>query len=231
MRHIKHFSFDLWFTLIKSNPTFKKERALYFHKHFNSHNKALQEVETVFRTVDLMCNNINEKTGKNIDAEEMYLMVIYMINDGTSAFANIDTADLYSEMEQLIINFPPSIFNEQTKVCLQKLKEKSGVTLSILSNTAFVKGSTLRLILKEIEFAQYFDFQIYSDETQVSKPNKEIYRILLEKIVEFRDFNIALNEIIHVGDNPVADILGAKAIGINAFQVNTNNKLISNLFD
>ncbi len=33
MQEIKHYSFDLWFTLIKSNPKFKEERAKFFHRN------------------------------------------------------------------------------------------------------------------------------------------------------------------------------------------------------
>ena len=109
----KHYSFDLWFTLIKSNPEFKKERAKFFHKSFNFNNKTLNEVETIFRNVDLMCNSINEKIGKNISAEEMYLMVLYQINEDNKYIGDINLQELYTEMETMFFNYPPSIFNFQ----------------------------------------------------------------------------------------------------------------------
>ena len=48
MKTYKHYSFDLWLTLIKSNPTFKKERALFFHKHLNAAGKSLEENTPLF---------------------------------------------------------------------------------------------------------------------------------------------------------------------------------------
>ena len=63
MAFYKHYSFDLWLTLIKSNPRFKQERTSYFYEKFNTKNKSIEEVALIFRQVDLMVNAINEKTG------------------------------------------------------------------------------------------------------------------------------------------------------------------------
>jgi putative hydrolase of the HAD superfamily len=230
MIQFKHFSFDLWYTLIKSNPTFKKERALYFHKKFNSKQKSLEEVEVVFRKVDLMCNAINEKTGKNIDSEEMYLMVIYELNDSYLELQDIDLVFLYKEMEQLFFTYSPVLFNAETHNTLSALKQRNEITLSLLSNTAFIKGCSLQKIVDNLNLTPYFNFQIYSDEVGVSKPNKAIYQIMLDNIYTLRKSNtIQLTEIVHVGDNPIADIQGAQDFGINAFQINTNDKLITHI--
>ena len=64
MSRFRHYSFDLWLTLIKSNPAYKPERAGIFYRDYNSLNKSLEEIAAIFRQVDLMCNAINEKTGK-----------------------------------------------------------------------------------------------------------------------------------------------------------------------
>jgi putative hydrolase of the HAD superfamily len=232
MKHIKHFSFDLWFTLIKSNPAFKKERARYFYTHFNTLKKSLETVELIFRQVDIMCNAVNEKTGNNIAAEEMYLMVIYQMNDTLDPFAQLDMTALYAEMEQLIFKHIPTVFSQETYTCLDRLKQQAGITLNILSNTAFIKGATLRKINEQLSLAPYFDFQLYSDETGVSKPNAAMYQLLLQQVIDIRnDAPIAPHEILHVGDNPTADINGAVSFGINAFQINSNGQLITNLFN
>jgi len=231
MKSIKHFSFDLWFTLIKSNPSFKNERAIYFHKKYNSKNKTLLEVENIFRKVDLMCNSINEKTGGNIDAEEMYLMVIYELNNDIFRFEEIDLRKMYIEMEQLFFNYAPIIFEKNTVKYLEKIRQIPDTTMSILSNTAFIKGTTLRCLLSHLDLSQYFDFQLYSDELKISKPNPEIFRELINYINSFRkNISLELDEIIHIGDNAVADIKGAKSVGINTFLINTNKKSIENLF-
>jgi putative hydrolase of the HAD superfamily len=232
LNSFKHFSFDLWLTLIKSNPEFKKKRALYFYKNFNSNKKSLSEVENAFRKIDLMCNSINEKTGGNIDSEEMYLMVIFDLNGDNYLFENIELKDIYTDLENIFFDYSPQIYNEYTIDVLNKLKQNQDLSMSILSNTAFIKGKTLRKLLNNINISQYFDFQIYSDEVNISKPNPEIYRRLIHEIYSVRKNNsLKYDEIIHVGDNINADFYGASNFGIQSLLINSNNYTIKYLYE
>lgn len=232
MNIYQHYSFDLWLTLIKSNPSFKQERTRFFYDHFNQHQKTLEEVGRIFRKVDLLCNAINEKTGGNIDAEEMYLMVISEINDYSNAFGNIDLAALYQEMDALVLKYLPVIYCSETVRTLRRIKESPDRTVSLLSNTAFIKGSTLRRVLQELELERYFDFQLYSDETGMSKPNQKMFRLMLDHVAAVRkDQALPLNNIIHIGDNKKADIDGAQVAGIRTLLVNSNNQCISSLLN
>ncbi|MBB3056162.1 putative hydrolase of the HAD superfamily [Mucilaginibacter gotjawali] len=221
MEIYRHYSFDLWLTLIKSNPLFKKQRCRIFHQQYNALNKPLDEVEFIFRQVDLMCNNINEATGKNIDAEEMYLMVISQLNDNKAGLHDIDIHALYLQMETLLFEFMPLIYSPDTPEILAHIKENPDCTTNILSNTGFIKGVTLRKVLKTLNIEPYFDFQLYSDEAGLSKPNTAFFRLLLDQVAAFR--SIPANQIVHIGDNIRADIWGAEMAGIQGFQVNSNN--------
>ncbi|WP_432712232.1 HAD family hydrolase [Pedobacter sp.] len=225
----KHYSFDLWLTLIKSNPSFKTERAKYFHHHFNSRKKPIEEVIAVFRHVDLMVNSINEKTGKNIDADEMYLMVISIINDYATDFSSIDVDGLYNEMETLLFNYTPVLYCAEGINVLNKLKDSGKCSTNILSNTGFIKGKTLRKLLKQLELEPLLDFQLYSDEVRLSKPNPQFFQLMLQNIDRQRHPELELQEIIHVGDNPIADVRGAKQAGINSFLINSNQQSIATL--
>jgi len=223
----KHYSFDLWLTLIKSNPQFKLERAKLFHSRYNTCHKSFEEVVTIFRQVDLMCNAINEKTGKNIDADEMYLMVISMINNYHTDFADFDTGRLYAEMQDLLFNYPPLIYCGETKNMLHKLKSSGNSTVSLLSNTGFIKGLTLRRILNDLELDSLLDFQLYSDEVRLSKPNVQFFQLMLDTIDREKHREIGLHEIVHIGDNPIADIQGANAVGIKSILINSNQQTIT----
>ena len=228
--NFRHYSFDLWLTLIKSNPEFKCKRSAYFYRYFNFQNKSLQEVSQIFRQVDLMCNYINECTGKNIDSDEMYLIVINLLNDGKINLQSIDIQSLYAEMESLLFNYLPQVYCNETCKVLDSIKQRSGTTLNILSNTGFIKGQTIRKVLKEIEVEEYFDFQIYSDEVGISKPNGQIFRHVLQ-VVNKNNSSVNPNEVIHVGDNPIADIKGAVDAGMAGFLINSNNESISRLLN
>jgi putative hydrolase of the HAD superfamily len=227
----QHYSFDLWLTLIRSNPSFKTERARYFHRHLNAKKKSLEEVQLAFRQVDLMCNAINEKTGGNIDAEEMYLMVISMIHDHELSLKEINIEEVYKEMDMLLFKHLPEIYCTNTPKVLNRLKQTSETSLNILSNTGFIKGKTLRKILDAIELSFYFDFQLYSDELGMSKPNPFLFQHLLSNISQIKKTDIAVKSIIHIGDNPVADIQGAKAVGITTLLINSNQTSILSLID
>jgi putative hydrolase of the HAD superfamily len=232
MIQIKHYSFDLWMTLIKSNPAFKMERAKFFYKNFNNRNKTIEEVIFVFRQVDLMCNAINEKTGKNIDAEEMYLMVVSMINDFDMSFAKIDLLWLYTKMEELFFNYLPTVYSVDTVSSLDKIRQKSNCTFNISSNTAFVKGKTLKTVLSHLGLSDFFEFQLYSDEIGLSKPCTQFFESMIREIkVIGVNKNILLQEIVHIGDNAKADIDGALLAGIKAFQINSNNSTIVSLLN
>ncbi|MDO7742809.1 MAG: HAD family hydrolase [Pedobacter sp.] len=227
MKIYKHYSFDLWLTLIKSNPQFKQERARLFYSKYNSLHKSFEEVATIVRQVDLMVNSMNEKTGKNIDADEMCLMVISIINDYHPDFSGMDMESLYNEIEALLFNYPPLIYCDHTKNTLAKLKESGDVTVSILSNTGFIRGKTLRKVLMMLELDPMLDFQLYSDEVRLSKPNKAFFQLMLDSIDRKKHKQIELHEIVHIGDNPVADILGATTAGIKSVLINSNQQSIS----
>jgi putative hydrolase of the HAD superfamily len=56
--------------------------------------------------------------------------------------------------------------------------------------------------------------------------------LLIENIMTLRKgTKIDLNEIIHIGDNPISDIKGAENKGIKAFQINSNQLTIVNIIE
>ncbi len=225
----RHYSFDLWLTLIKSNPAFKTTRTRYFHQHFNAKQKTIEEVAFVFRQVDLMCNSINEHTGGNIDAEEMYLMVISLLNGCEESIKDVDIKRLYEKMENLVLEYMPLLYSEQTAEILSILKEKSGASFSLLSNTGFIKGHTLRKVLKILKIDFLFDHQMYSDEEGMSKPNRALYERMIAWVQKFYGGSMERNQIIHIGDNAYADLEGARAVRIDGLLVHSNEHTLQSL--
>ncbi|MBO9675334.1 MAG: HAD family hydrolase [Sphingobacteriaceae bacterium] len=229
MAFYKHYSFDLWLTLIKSNPRYKQERVQYFYRNFNGKNKTAEEIAIIFRQVDLMVNAINEKAGKNVDAEEMYLMIISMINDYDFNFRDVDLQQLDHDMEQIVFMHMPKLYSDDCLDVLAKIKESGKSTTNILSNTGFIKGKTLKKVVYQLGIDQYIDFQLYSDEVRMSKPSTGFFQLMLDTIDRTKHPGLLLSEVIHIGDNPYADVRGAEAMGINSMLINSNNLSISNL--
>ena len=221
----EHYSFDLWLTLIKSNPLFKPARIEYFFENYNFTKKTKVEIKKIFRKVDLMCNLINEKVGKNVDAMEMYLMVLYLLDEKDHGIDAIEMAELYQQMEELVLENTPILLNQNIRPTLIRIREQ-GATTSILSNTGFIKGTTLRKVLTKLKILDLFDFVIFSDEIDMSKPNDKIYELLYNEVKVLKKSNsINKEKIVHLGDNYTADYLGAKNFGFNAVFVDKLNTI------
>ncbi len=216
-------------TLIRSNPQYKYERAKVIQERYNPTGKSLEEIMAVFRRVDLLGNTINEKTGGQLRAEELYLWVIGLAAGTEDALNGVEPEGLYTEMEEVVLANPPMIYDTDTVPVLKSLREKAPeATFSLLSNTAFVKGRTLRKVLPGLGLEGMFAFELYSDEAGVSKPNEVFFRLLLETLEATRG-PISREDIVHVGDNPIADIEGAQRMGIPAILINSNNQGIEHL--
>lgn len=214
---IKHYSFDLWLTLIRSNADFKEVRAKYFKEKFNPFNRSLAEVKDIIRNVDLCCNSTNEIVGKNIDALEMYCMVLYQLGNNLSDFTATKLNEMYAEIEQIFYKYPPVLYDEDTVSTLWCLSQTA--TLSILSNTGFIKGHTLKTFIAKSDLSQIdFRFMLFSDEHGMSKPNPFFFSKINRAIPHLNNY-----EILHVGDNPNADGVGAQSAGIGHVIINNQN--------
>jgi putative hydrolase of the HAD superfamily len=220
MRLYQHYSFDLWMTLIRSNPSYKPERARLIQKRYNPARKSLEEVEAVFRKVDLLANSINEKTGGQLQAEELFLLIIGLLSE--DALADVDPKRLYEEMEAVALAHPPLLYGPETLPALHRLRELvPEATFGILSNTAFIKGRTLKKILPGLGLGDLFAFQCYSDEAGLSKPNPALFRLMLDALPDGQR-----SRVVHIGDNPIADVAGAEAAGIASILINSNHQRI-----
>lgn len=97
----------------------------------------------------------------------------------------------------------------------QNLLEKlcKNKRLGVLSNY----DPRLEGVLVNLKVRDYFDFVITSYSAKCLKPNIGIF-----KAVEEKNIDINKNEIIHIGDSPQLDFLGAKNAGWHALLVTQN---------
>ncbi|MGH1519967.1 HAD family hydrolase [Chryseobacterium sp. JK1] len=206
-----HFSFDLWLTLIKSHPEFKTKRVELFSSFFNVE-KPIEVVAKTVKYYDDICNTINEVTGGNIDTFEIYLMILGSLEVDIKLLNREKLSHFYIKSEELFLEYKPVVIFENIHDFFEEIKNQ-GKTINILSNTGFIKGTTMRKFLIQENLDQYIDFHIYSDEINCSKPNPLIFQEVKNNI---QDQDLPLSKILHVGDNPVADYQGAKDFGFSA---------------
>jgi putative hydrolase of the HAD superfamily len=198
-------------TLIKSNPLFKQKRAEFFTENFNPHGFSLEKVITIIRNLDKASDRLNEFSGKKKSASLMYRAILKRLGYKQvvdSAFLD----NLVNRINQFFFEFPPVLLNSNIKGILATLKNE-GYTLNISSNTGFIEGPFLRRYLQEGKLDKFFDFTIFSDEIDASKPSSHFFNIV------HQNAKTEKHEILHIGDNYKADFLGATSFGFNALHI------------
>ena len=68
--------------------------------------------------------------------------------------------------------------------------------------------------INKVGLQEHFDFQFSAHDSGVEKPDPLIYQHMLEHI------QLPASSVIHIGDNPIADVLGAKQLGMATIWVN-----------
>lgn len=211
-KNYSHLSFDLWLTLIRSNPEFKKKRNLLF-KDFFAINSSIERVNEVVRYYDVLCNRINEKTGLNLNTYEIYYLILNALEVDMNANGRERLGEFYNETEKLFLIYKPELIFPNIKLQFKKMVTE-GKSINILSNTGFINGKTLRKILSFYELEDFISFQIYSDEVGYSKPNNKIFQLVFDQVNKTRETQ--KKEILHIGDNSIADYNGAVNFGFDA---------------
>ncbi len=230
MKRYKHYSFDLWLTLLKSNPEFKLERAKYFQSHFNRNNFSVAEVQSIIKNLDDLTNSANELVGNNISSLSMYAMILKQLGYPTADLKQADIISVYHICNTLFLKYPPTLFDSDTLPTLKELKKTS--TLSILSNTGFIESHTLKSFFRTMDsFDNLFVFKMFSDEYGISKPNPDFFSQMIKRVESTTTITyLELKQnVLHVGDNHKADLKGAKAAGLDALIINNGEKTIKDL--
>lgn len=207
----QHFSFDMWLTLIRSHPDFKEARARWL-KQFLGISQPLQEVQHILRSVDLEANALSERTGKHLYAEDLFAEIFRRLGVQQISFS---WPDFWEQHDALFLSYRPQLINPEVGHFLNHLCAQ-GKTVSLLSNTAFIRGNLLHQVLEYYGLASYFAFELYSDELGNAKPNPLVFEEAYQRAFALRPLH--KNQFVHIGDNPIADVQGAQQAGLHAFQ-------------
>ncbi|MDR1116434.1 MAG: HAD family hydrolase [Tannerella sp.] len=219
---ITHISFDLWLTLICSNPLFRKKRAEFIAETYNPENRDASEIERFIKERDKVFDRYNEMNGTKLPAEEMYRQVLGKIKGNDCRATSENAGRLMKVSNELFMEYSPHLLNNHIPHILEELKSR-GVTLSIGSNTGFVEGDVLRKALKKLNILHYFSFLVFSDEIKTSKPASSFFRHIANQA------NLPQSRILHVGDNPKTDYQGAISFGFNALLITNPNYSIDDI--
>lgn len=211
MEGIKHISFDLWYTLIQSDHSYKPRRDQLFKDTFQVA-RSLEEINTQFKYFDILINAINEKTGGQGTFHEIYYHLLAALGVDIRQVHTEQLDEYYAATEKLFFQHRPTLIDPETPALFRELRDM-GYTISLLSNTAYIPGTTLRQLMPEWGIDSYFDFQLYSDEEGTSKPAAKFYQLMFDRVNKM--YPVTREQILHVGDNPIADVKGGNNFGVN----------------
>lgn len=120
-------------------------------------------------------------------------------------------ANLIEAYSRPALVVPPAL-DPGTPGALAALRDR-GLTLAIVSNTMRTPGTTLRKLLAKFGILEHFAHTTFSDEVGVRKPAPEIFGLALRAV------GGEPATAVHVGDDPVLDVEGARATGMRVIQV------------
>jgi putative hydrolase of the HAD superfamily len=219
---IRHISFDLWLTLIKSNPLFKRKRAELIADKFHPENMSVEQIDLLIRQKDKIFDRYNEMYGIKISAKCMYLSVLQSIDSQSHRLDIEDALWLMQQSNELFMDYPPQLLNEQIPDILRNLQSET-LSLNIGSNTGYMEGAILRKVLKKTGIYDFFSFLVFSDEINASKPSAAFFQTILDKA------NVPKSNILHVGDNPKTDYHGALNFGFDALLITDSNYILNDI--
>jgi HAD superfamily hydrolase (TIGR01509 family) len=121
--------------------------------------------------------------------------------------------EVYSRPALLV---PPAV-DPAALTVLQGLRNRD-CTLALVSNTMRTPGAILRKLLEHYRLRSYFAHTTFSDEVGVRKPHPDIFALTLRAVGGEAATSV------HVGDDSVLDVQGARAAGLRAIQVRTGHR-------
>jgi HAD superfamily hydrolase (TIGR01549 family) len=98
---------------------------------------------------------------------------------------------------------PESIIPDDVRRTLPQLKE-AGYILGVISN----RDKPFQDLLNDHGIGEFFDFSLAAGEVNVFKPEPGVFEHGLQRV------NLSAQEVIYVGDNYYADVVGARSAGL-----------------
>jgi len=217
MRKTTAVTFDLWDTLIKEVPG-GSDRVASLRIH-----RIADLLEGIGRPHDV--DEVAEayrKTGTFLEltwgkARDMPVRdhVLFMLSciecRLPGKMTNEDIADVERVYADSILDHPPELL-PGAKDALRAASE-TGFKVGLISNTGKTPGSTLRTLMESMGVLAHFQVTTFSNEVMVRKPAEAAFRVTLEQM------KVPPKAAVHIGDDPDADIVGARRVGMRAVQV------------
>ncbi|MAT62679.1 MAG: hypothetical protein CL881_02655 [Dehalococcoidia bacterium] len=200
-------TFDLWNTLLVSEPGGIEVRQLAWQKVIDERNLSISS-DLLLSVLEMLPVrfDVEWRAGRQYTAKEA-------LEDAFNVFGEKITdedREVFSEtFDQASFALKVDVIEGAEEV-LAYLAGK-GIKTAIVSDTSLSAGRHLRFFLTEFGIAPYVTYFAFSDEVGVYKPDAKIFMKALGGMGDVRPFKAA-----HVGDLKRTDVVGARNIGMTS---------------
>jgi len=210
-------TFDVWETMIHDDPAEGERRG---ELRIAGMTRALRQagcavdgrrVRDAYHESWRQCEQI-WSAGREVDPAEQLTMLLGDIDPELSAKLDAAARAAVDDAYVAPIFARPPALNEGLVDVLRAL-HGGGSRLGLICNTGRTPGYAMRRLLGSYGVLGFFQAVAFSNEEGVRKPNPEIFQRVLRRL------GAAPAEAVHVGDDLVADIAGAKRSGMRAVLV------------
>jgi len=208
---ITHITFDFWQTLFRSNPDYKVSVITAIKKYveqFASINYEEEWLINRYEEIKKVSNEMEALTGVAVSATHRHMMFFRLIEVPIS----LVTEDYMSMLEEIFLKFPPISIVDNMIELLDEMNRSYHI--GIISNTGMIPGNVLRQLFNDVEGTD-INF-IFSDEVHYAKPNRAIFN---RALTQFSSIPKSRANWLHVGDDDICDIKGARDMGGRAFKI------------
>ncbi len=149
---------------------------------------------------------------RDVPVQEHIRAILAGVDAGLPARVAPDVvAALVEAYSRPVLMVPPAV-DDGARTALQTLRAR-GYAVALVSNTMRTPGVMLRRLLEHFGLLDCFTHTTFSDEVGVRKPDPEIFALTL------RALGSDAASAVHVGDDAILDVQGARAAGMRVIQV------------
>lgn len=204
-------SFDYWNTIGRSNATYSQARVDLLYRTFaDGLDMDLDGFRSVFSEVNNQVESLTEETGEHMGLDKRLTALCERLGVAAPDAATVD--QVQTELEKLSEQFPAQLYSEWIPGLFERIKA-AGIDTAIVTNTGMM---SVRAVMRQIEIQGLSpDYFLSSELTGATKPSHRAYQALLDMARDHHP-DLQPDQILHVGDNKLADYEGARAVGFAA---------------
>jgi putative hydrolase of the HAD superfamily len=214
---VRTVTVDLWGTLLLDSPAsdnrYRSHRLTAFNDILRSdgHVFSMSRLERAYEDSGAYLRRL-WTTNRDVPVDEHVRAILRALDRDLGRTIRAERLDALVQAYARPALIVPPAFDGTARAGLARLRA-SGVTLALISNTMRTPGTVMRTLLAGAGVLEYFAHTTFSDEVGIRKPATEIFWDTL------RHVGGAAESAVHVGDDPILDVAGARAAGFRVVQV------------